>query len=617
MYNDERLMAVMPAWEPEKRYLPNMTIQKTAQNKILTYIILFVVLFVGYLLLRDSTWHGTKQLHTMMEIVASTLAFLVGVMALVRFHSKQDNTFLFIGTGFLGTGLLDTYHAIVTSTFFDLYFSSPPPSLIPWSWVASRLFLAIWLWLSWLAWRREQHLGKAGIIDKRTVYLITGLLTIGCFLFFAFVPLPRAYYPELFFQRPEEFVPAIFFLLALIGYLKKGHWREDNFEHWLVLSLIVGFMGQAMFMSFSGHLFDMMFDGAHLLKKVSYICVLIGLLANMYAVYIRTEKSRQQLSEANTFFKTVIDDVVQVSQELAKGNLSIMPKATYKGEFIQIKDSLETALANLRQIIDDVALVSQGLKVGNLHVTPQAEYQGDFAQIKTALKTALSNLQLVIEDIVQVSQGLAEGGKNVVAKAEYQGDFVQIKNALETAATKLAEATAKNAIQDWLKTGQTQLNEKMSGEQDVITLAKNIITFLTTYLEMPVGVFYILENTDKDACLKLLASYAYTQRKGIANEFKIGEGLVGQAVLEKELIIVTDIPEDYITIQSGLGEAVPHQLIVIPFSYENAVKGVIEIGSFQAITEVQLELLEQVMPSIGIAINTAESRTSMQALLQK
>ena len=257
MYNDERLMAVMPAWEPEKRYLPNMTIQKTAQNKILTYIILFVVLFVGYLLLRDSTWHGTKQLHTMMEIVASTLAFLVGVMALVRFHSKQDNTFLFIGTGFLGTGLLDTYHAIVTSTFFDLYFSSPPPSLIPWSWVASRLFLAIWLWLSWLAWRREQHLGKAGIIDKRTVYLITGLLTIGCFLFFAFVPLPRAYYPELFFQRPEEFVPAIFFLLALIGYLKKGHWREDNFEHWLVLSLIVGFMGQAMFMSFSGHLFDM------------------------------------------------------------------------------------------------------------------------------------------------------------------------------------------------------------------------------------------------------------------------------------------------------------------------------------------------------------------------
>ena len=272
-----------------------MNNQKTVQNRILTYVTLFVALFVGYLLLRDSTWQGTKQLHTMMEIVASTLAFLVGTLALVHFYSKQDNTFLFIGAGFLGTGLLDTYHAIVTSTFFDLYFPSPPPSLIPWSWVASRLFLAILLWLSWLAWRREQQFGKTATIDKYTVYLITGLLTIGCFVFFAFVPLPRAYYPELFFHRPEEFIPAMFFLLALIGYLKKGYWREDNFEHWLVLSLIVGFMGQAMFMSFSSHLFDMMFDGAHLLKKVSYICLLIGLLANIYAVYLSSEKSIQQL----------------------------------------------------------------------------------------------------------------------------------------------------------------------------------------------------------------------------------------------------------------------------------------------------------------------------------
>ncbi len=218
---------------------------------------------------------------------------------------------------------------------------------------------------------------------------------------------------------------------------------------------------------------------------------------------------------------------------------------------------------------------------------------------------------------MQVSQGLAEGGKNVIAKAEYQGDFTQIKNALEMAATKLADATAQNAIQNWLKSGQTQLNEQITGEQDVMTLAKNIITFLTTYLEMPVEVFYILENVNNETRIKLLASYAYTQRKGTANEFKMGEGLVGQAALEKERIIVTDIPDDYINIQSGLGEAAPQQLIVIPFLYENTVKGVIEIGSFQEITKVQLELLEQIIPNIGIAVNTAESRTKMQALLQK
>ncbi len=78
---------------------------------------------------------------------------------------------------------------------------------------------------------------------------------------------------------------------------------------------------------------------------------------------------------------------------------------------------------------------------------------------------------------------------------------------------------------------------------------------------------------------------------------------------------MTEVPENYIHIQSGLGETVPRNILVIPFMYENAVKGVIEMGSFHGFTETQLELLEQVMPNIGIAINTAESRTKMQALL--
>jgi HAMP domain-containing protein/putative methionine-R-sulfoxide reductase with GAF domain len=312
--------------------------------------------------------------------------------------------------------------------------------------------------------------------------------------------------------------------------------------------------------------------------------------------------------------------VGEMQQMVVRQNRDELSKITTRqDEMGDIGRSYDTLANSFKAIIEDIVQVLQGLSQGNLQVTPKAEYKGDFVKIKESMETALFILNQVIQDIVQMSQGLAEGGKNVVAKAEYQGDFSQIKNALESAATKLADATAQNAIQDWLKTGQTQLSEQLRGEQDVVTLAKNIITFLTNYLEAQVGVFYILVNADEkeETQIKLLASYAYTQRKGTANEFKVGEGLVGQAVLEKERIIVTDIPEDYISIQSGLGEAVPQQLLVIPFLYENAVKGVIEMGSFHEITEVQLELLDQVMPNIGIAVNTAESRAKMQALLKK
>ena len=155
--------------------LPSMTL---AQSRVLSYVLVFLTLFFGYLLLRGSSWQGSTQLHTVMETVASMLALLVGALSMVRFYTKKNNTFLFIGTGFVGTGLLDGYHAVVTSTFFASNFPSAPSSLIPWSWIASRLFLSVLLWLSWLAWRREDRLGESGKIGEKEVYLTTGLLTL-------------------------------------------------------------------------------------------------------------------------------------------------------------------------------------------------------------------------------------------------------------------------------------------------------------------------------------------------------------------------------------------------------------------------------------------------------
>ncbi|MCK5877807.1 MAG: GAF domain-containing protein, partial [Candidatus Marithrix sp.] len=312
-------------------------------------------------------------------------------------------------------------------------------------------------------------------------------------------------------------------------------------------------------------------------------------------------------------FKTVIDDISQISQGLATGDLSVMPKAEYQGDFVQIKDSLETGLLNLRMVIVDVVQISQGLADGNLRVIPDAKYNGDFVQIKDALDIALSNLKFLVEDIVQISQELAIG-QAVTAKAEYQGDFSQVKIALETAATKLVEATNQNITQDWLKTGQTKLNKTVSGEQDMTQLAKNIITLLANYLHMSVGLFYLYEQDT----LKLVGSYAYTNRKGIKHEFATGEGLVGQVALEQKQLHITKVPTDYnVHINSGLGTALPNNLLIQPVIYEGKLKAVIEFASFKTVTETDKLLLNQAMSIIGVAINTAESRSQRQVLLDK
>lgn len=219
-----------------------------------------------------------------------------------------------------------------------------------------------------------------------------------------------------------------------------------------------------------------------------------------------------------------------------------------------------------------------------------------------------------------IAQANAIAAGNYSKEVQLLSQQDQLGQALSNMTRTLCQVTDKNASQDWLKTAQNQLNEKMSGEQEIITLAQNIIQFLTTCLQAQLGVFYLVEEADAFhpySCLRLIASYAYTRRKNLASEFQFGEGLVGQVALERQPILVTQVPENYVTIHSALGEAPPRNILVMPFMYENTLKGVIELGTFPEFTELQLEFLKNVTPSIGIAVQSAQSRSQLQELLQQ
>lgn len=287
-----------------------------ARVRHVTYWCAGLGLVGGYVFLRNApwgvAWQGSAGLHTAMEFFATFLALTIGVMALVRFHTKKnDNKFLFIGAGFLGAAFLDGYQAAVTSEFFVAYRPSDLPALVLWSGLASCLFLSVLLFSSWLAWLREAKLGRSKRFREHTVYLIVAVLTAASFLLFTLVPLPRAHYPEYFLPRPEALLPAFFFLAALGGYLWKGAWRHNAFEHWLVLALITGFASEAVFMASSGQLFDMAFDAAHVLKTASYLCVLIGLLINMYAIFWAAEEDK---ARASTVINSVFDAVIMIDE---------------------------------------------------------------------------------------------------------------------------------------------------------------------------------------------------------------------------------------------------------------------------------------------------------------
>ena len=295
-----------------------MNTAKTSQiqRRKATYIILGIFFLLLHFLLRPLSWQGSSQLHTAIETVATVLALLVGVFSLVRFYSRKNNTFLFIGVGFLGAGLLDGFHTIITALFFSMI--SPSISVFPtlWSWRISRTFLAVFLFLSWWAWRQEERLGLAGKIREGVVYFVAGVFALICAVFFVFIPLPHIHFFGLVFGHPEDLISVAFLLFALGGYLNKGAWKDDYFEHWLIISLIIGFIGQSLFMFFSSELFGGMFDIAHILKNISYLSVLIGLLISIYELFRNAEEYTQQLEKVQNTLQTEIDERKQAEEAL-------------------------------------------------------------------------------------------------------------------------------------------------------------------------------------------------------------------------------------------------------------------------------------------------------------
>jgi diguanylate cyclase (GGDEF)-like protein/PAS domain S-box-containing protein len=278
----------------------------TEKRRQYSFVITAAILIPLYWFFRDSPWQSDAHVHTLMELAATLLALMIGISALIRYYAKPNETlFLFIGAGFLGTGFLDGYHGVVTSVYFAHFYPSPPESLIPWSWIASRFYLSVFLFWAYLQWRKENGVSSLLSVRPKIVYAITIITTTASFIFFATVPLPDAYYSDLFFHRPEELLPALFFALALIGFYSKGEWKTSCFEFWLVMALVVSLISQAVFMSFSERLFDYEFDVAHLLKKASYIAVLTGIYISMLKSFQKEVTLSETLQEQKKQFETI------------------------------------------------------------------------------------------------------------------------------------------------------------------------------------------------------------------------------------------------------------------------------------------------------------------------
>ncbi len=183
--------------------------------------------------------------------------------------------------------------------------------------------------------------------------------------------------------------------------------------------------------------------------------------------------------------------------------------------------------------------------------------------------------------------------------------------------TNLRQTIRTNEEQRWLKSNLADLSQQLQGQRSLETLANLVLTYIAPLVEAQQGVLYVCDTTREPARLKLLSSYAYQERKHLSNEFELGEGLVGQCAFEKQRILLTQVPGDYIRISSGLGEAPPLNIVVLPLLFENEVMGVLELASFQPFDGLQLTFLDEASRVVGVMINAITASIQTQQLLEQ
>ncbi len=311
--------------------------------------------------------------------------------------------------------------------------------------------------------------------------------------------------------------------------------------------------------------------------------------------------------------------IAKVVTSVAKGHLKQKLAFEAKGEIAALADTINGMIDTLDIFADQVTTVAREVgvegKLGGQASVPGAS--GTWKALTDNVNQLAANLTTQVRAIAEVATAVTKGDLTRSIQVGAQGEVEALKDNINQMIRNLRETTQKNSEQDWLKTNLAKFTQMLQGQKDLLTVTKRILAELAPVVGAQHGVFYLVENNEEEPILKLMASYAYNSRNSVTAEFKMGEGLVGQCAVGKERILLTHVPSDYIAVNSGLGEAPPFSIIVLPVIFEGQVKGVMELASFERFSATHLTFLEQLTESIGIVLNTIKANMRTEGLLKQ
>ena len=316
-----------------------------------------------------------------------------------------------------------------------------------------------------------------------------------------------------------------------------------------------------------------------------------------------------------------VRNIAEVTTAVANGDLSKKISIDVKGEFLELKNTVNAMVDQLNAFAGEVTRVAREVGVeGKLGGQAQStEVEGVWKDLTDNVNQLAANLTNQVRAIAEVATAVTEGDLTRQVRVDASGEVAVLKDKLNEMIRNLRETTRENIEQDWLKTNLERFTRMLQGQRDLTTVSSMILSELAPLVSAQHAVFYSMTTPAEgaEAVLDLQAGYGYDERKHLSTSFKLGEGLVGQCAKEKKRILLTDVPTDYVRISSGLGEASPLNIIALPVLYEGSVRAVVELASFSPFSETHKAFLDQLPESIGLVLNTIAADTITENLLKQ
>jgi HAMP domain-containing protein/CheY-like chemotaxis protein/signal transduction histidine kinase len=308
--------------------------------------------------------------------------------------------------------------------------------------------------------------------------------------------------------------------------------------------------------------------------------------------------------------------IVKVVTAVANGDLTLKLIVNAKGEVAALAETINNMTDTLATFADQVTTVAREVgvegRLGGQANVPGAA--GTWKDLTGNVNLLADNLTNQVRAIAEVATAVTKGDLTRSIQVEARGEVAQLKDNINTMIDNLRLTTDRNTEQDWLKTNLARFTGMLQGQRDLATVGRLLLSELAPLVNAQQGVIYRMES-EESPHLVLLSAFADNGQQGHTQELQIGQGLVGQCAAEKRRMLILDLPPNTTPVRSGLFEAVPRNVIVLPVLFEDRVKAVIELASLNTFTASHLAFLEQLTASIGIVLNSIEATMQTEGLL--